>query len=301
MSLIKSCINYTGGKYRLLTQLLPLFPKNINNFVDLFCGGANVAINLNAKNIFCFDNNKPLIDLFNFIKNNEFDYLLNELNFIIDEYSLSNTYKNGYDFYNTDSGSGLAEYNKKNYLKLRENFNKNIISNYDKCLYFYALIVYGFNNQIRFNKKGSFNIPVGKRDFNSNAIKNLKNFSNTVKEKNIKFCCDDFRNLNLDFINEKDFVYVDPPYLISLASYNEQNAWTEQEEHDLLKLLDKFDDNNVKFALSNVFDNKGKTNLILKGWAQKYNIHYLKYNYNNSNYQIKNKNSKSTEVLICNY
>ena len=53
---IKSPLNYIGGKYKLLPQIIPLFPREINTFVDLFVGGANVAINVNAKNIVCNDN-----------------------------------------------------------------------------------------------------------------------------------------------------------------------------------------------------------------------------------------------------
>ena len=43
--MIQSPLNYTGGKYRLLSQILPLFPDDIETFVDLFCGGCNVGIN----------------------------------------------------------------------------------------------------------------------------------------------------------------------------------------------------------------------------------------------------------------
>ena len=46
---IKSPINYSGSKYRLLKKIFPLLPKNINTFVDLFCGACNVGINANAK------------------------------------------------------------------------------------------------------------------------------------------------------------------------------------------------------------------------------------------------------------
>ena len=34
--IIQSPLNYTGGKFKLLPQILPLFPKNIDIFVDLF-------------------------------------------------------------------------------------------------------------------------------------------------------------------------------------------------------------------------------------------------------------------------
>lgn len=39
MEYVKSPLNYTGGKYKLLPQLLELFPKQVNTFVDLFAGG----------------------------------------------------------------------------------------------------------------------------------------------------------------------------------------------------------------------------------------------------------------------
>lgn len=39
MEYVKSPLNYTGGKFKLLPQLLEIFPKDINTFVDLFAGG----------------------------------------------------------------------------------------------------------------------------------------------------------------------------------------------------------------------------------------------------------------------
>lgn len=39
MELIKSPLNYVGGKYKLLPQILPLFPAHINTFYDVFGGG----------------------------------------------------------------------------------------------------------------------------------------------------------------------------------------------------------------------------------------------------------------------
>ena len=45
---IQSPLNYIGGKYKILPQILPLFPSRIRTFVDLFCGGCNVGINVSA-------------------------------------------------------------------------------------------------------------------------------------------------------------------------------------------------------------------------------------------------------------
>lgn len=43
MEYVKSPLNYTGGKYKLLPQLLELFPKQVNTFVDLFAGGGEMC------------------------------------------------------------------------------------------------------------------------------------------------------------------------------------------------------------------------------------------------------------------
>lgn len=169
-------------------------------------------------------------------------------------------------------------------------------------LVFYILIVFGFNNQIRFNNKGDFNIPAGKRDFNIKMETKLKNFMCELQRRKIEFYSLDFR----DFLKEQifktnDFVYLDPPYLISNAAYNEKSGWTEKDEVDLLKNLDELNEKNIKFALSNIFYHKGEENKILISWANNYNIHKLNFNYNNSNYQSKAKSNNTVEVLITNY
>lgn len=49
------------------------------------------------------------------------------------------------------------------------------------------MIVYSFNNQIRFNSKGEFNLPVGKRDFNQRMESKLIDFIDTIKNKTHSF------------------------------------------------------------------------------------------------------------------
>ncbi len=106
-------------------------------------------------------------------------------------------------------------------------------------------------------------------------------------------------------MSSSDFVYVDPPYLITCATYNEQGGWNEQSEKDLLTFLDDLNSKGIRFALSNVLRSKGKENTILISWletnATKYKVIPLNYSYANSNYQTKDKSSVSEEVLIINY
>ena len=298
MKYIKSCLNYTGGKYKLLPQIMPLFPENINMFIDIFCGGCNVAINVNAKKIVCNDIENHVISLLNYFKNNDLDNVINNIEKKIIEYGFSETSKNGYEYYGTNSSDGVANYNKDKYIKLRNDYN----NNQNNDLLFYLTVIFSFSNQIRFNKDNKFNMPVNKRDFNDNLKNNTINFINEIHNKNIFFTNNDFKELKIEKLKEDDFVYCDPPYLITCASYNEQDGWNETKEKQLLKLLDSLNDNNIKFALSNVLENKGKRNEILIEWCKKYNVHYLNNSYSNCNYHAKDKSKNSTvEVLITNY
>lgn len=275
-NLIKSPLNYTGGKFKLLEQILPLFPDKIDRFVDLFCGGCNVGINVQANKVICNDNMKPLIDMYKEFQEYTFNELIEYIQYKINEYSLSKT-------------------NKEGYLNLRKYYNQ---TKYPIDLY--VLTCYSFNNSIRFNSKDEFNVPYGNRQFSENMRDNLKNFIDIIK--NIKFSCTDFLKLPFEKLNSNDMVYCDPPYLITVANYNENGGWTEEHERNLYELIDKLHSNKIKFALSNVLTHKGKTNNILIEWSKKYNVHYLQATYKNCNYQTHYlQDTSSTEVLITNY
>ena len=296
MKYIKSPLNYTGGKYKLLSQILPLFPTNINKFVDLFTGGCNVAINVKANEKICNEIDEHLIALFEYFKNNNSSIVIDSVKNVIKEYGLSDTATYGYEYYGCDSSSGVATYNKEKYLKLREDYNKDTTNS----LYFFVLVMFAFSNQIRFNSDGHFNMPVNKRDFNKNVEKNTIKFVDKLDES-YTFVNYDFRDMDLSNLTKDDMVYCDPPYLLNCTSYSENNKWTQKEDLLLMELLNKINNHGVKFALSNVLYSKGEANLRLMEWSKLYNVHYLDYNYNNCNYHKKDKTSKDIEVLITNY
>lgn len=302
--MIQSPLNYTGGKFKLLPQILPLFPSKIDKFVDLFCGGCNVGINVEAKQYVYNDFCEPLIKLYKTMQNTDSELFIRRMNELIKSYGLSDVKTYGYDYYNCNSSEGLGAYNREKYYRLRADFN-NLEEHNDKYyIMLYVLIIYAFNNQIRFNKGGKFNLPPGKRDFNQKIYDKLVAFFNVLHSQQAKFTHYDFRKLDINSLNTNDFVYADPPYLITCASYNEQGGWSEEDERDLLEMLDSLDKHNIKFALSNVLESKGKENVILKEWVEarpNYKMIDLKYSYNNANYQRQNKEHKTKEILVINY
>ena len=176
--------------------------------------------------------------------------------------------------------------------------------NVDYYVMLYVLIVYAFNNQIRFNRNGEFNLPPGKRDFNQKMHSKVENFIELLQNQNATFIHSDFREIEIDKLTDKDFVYVDPPYLITCAAYNEQGGWSEVDEEDLLQKLDDLSQRGIKFALSNVLESKGRENVLLRKWIESrpnYKMVDLNYSYNNANYQRQNKEQKTREILVVNY
>ncbi len=301
--IIQSPLNYTGGKYKLLSQILPLFPQKISCFVDLFCGGCNVGININSDKIILNDTNSYVIGIYNTFKKLSNKEIFSSIQQIISKYKLSNTSKYGYEKYSVNSYDGLIKHNKDKFVIMRNDFNS--LTKKDSYYYIllYVLIVFSFNNQIRFNKEGNYNLPVGKRDFNLKMQKKLFDFIDIIQKEKYIFTNNDFRKLKINKLKKDSFVYCDPPYLITCATYNERAGWTQKDEKDLLEFLNILNKNNIKFALSNVLSNKGKENKILMDWINKYKykVIHLNNTYSNSNYHTKNKEKITDEVLIINY
>ncbi len=306
--MIQSPLNYTGGKHKLLPQILPLFPDSIHAFVDLFCGGCNVGINVDSNRVLYNDINQNLIDLYNTFKSLDKPTVLGWIYEIVEKYGLSLVSRHGYAYYGCDSSQGLGKYNREKFRKLRADFNQRRTRGTEDPygnIMLYVLIVYAFNNQIRFNADGAFNLPVGKRDFNKRMEQKLSAFLDRIQGQNCAFTCGDFRDFEIAALTPQDFVYVDPPYLITCATYNEQNGWGETDERDLLAFLDALHCHHVRFALSNVLRSKGKENAILIEWlrtnAARYRTIPLAYSYSNANYHTKDRTSGAEEVLIVNY
>ena len=278
---IKSPTNYIGGKYKVLSQILPHFPSDIHTFVDLFSGGCNVAINVWADKVYCNDLNSIIIGLFEYFNNTPIQKIISEIYEIIDKYKLSKT-------------------NEQGFRALREEYNKS-----SKPIELYVLSCYSFNYQFRFNSNHEYNNPFGKdrSHFSKTMKSNLIKFVNKLHEMDIYFSSVDFLDFDISSLNSGDLIYCDPPYLITTGSYNDGNRgfkdWGIEEEVSLYAFLDNANKNGIRFALSNVFYHKGKTNDILIEWSKKYKVIDIDRNYSNSSYNT--QQGKSREVLIVNY
>jgi len=294
----RSPMFYVGDKYKLIKEIKQYFPKNINTFIEPFVGGGTVFLNVEAKKYILNDIDENIYNLHIFLQQKAYEInFINEVLDYIKKYNLSRSFLEDVvpkELKQKYKKTYYAKYNKQGYDKLKQDFNKLQNKNY---LLLYLLLIYGFNRIIRFNSKGEFNVPVGNVDFNKNVLQALNDYFEFVKNKDIKFENLDFKDFIIkNGFKDGDFMYLDPPYLITFSEYNK--IWNEEKENELLNFLDNLHQRNIKFAISNVTHYKGRKNNIFIDWMKKYNVKKIKSNYisyhDNSVKQIE-------EVLVINY
>lgn len=273
---IKGFIPYTGNKYKLLNQIIPLFPK-AHTFVDLFCGSGCVGINvLDKYEKVVFNDKYHIYRLLRWIEDNKLEVLINDINNYINIFRLSNA-------------------NKDEYYQLRDIYKKLKMD-----IFLYLLICHSFNNQIRFSSKGEFNLPFGNRTFNKNIEQQLIEFKNELEKYKNKIwtLSMDYSDILMTYssLNESTFIYCDPPYWNTTATYNE-SGWSEQDEDVLYYLLSSLP-KQVKFGLSNIIEKDGIRNTKLDKFIEDNDLKVIEINsnYTNCSSNKKNRNNDTIEI-----
>lgn len=297
MKFIKSPIFYMGNKFKLLPQLVPLFPTNINTFYDLFGGSGCMSGNINSKKTIYNEINENIVNLYKLFLKYTPEEIDNKIKSYIEKYNLN---KEGTDVrQNNPDIKEIRDFYNDRYLEFRKAYNE---SERD-YLMLYTLTFYSFSNLIRFNSKSDFNMPYGNRCYCEKHYQQMKNWYELIKDKDIEIKQENAFDILQDTIfNKDDFIYLDPPYSNTLAIYNEKRAfggWTIEDDKRLFIILEKLDKCGIKWGMSNVFKNKDYINEHLIKWCEKnnWNVHHLNFTYSS----LGKGNSNSDEVYICNY
>lgn len=280
---VKAPFNYIGNKYRIIDSIQEYFPSEIGTFVDIFCGGCDICINTDADKIYANDINRYVIGILKEFQKHSVEYILDYIDKTIWSWQLSKT-------------------NEQSYINFRNHYNRT-----RNPLDLYVLMCYSFNYQFRFNSNHDYNNPFGRNrsSFNDVMRDNLVKFKGKIE--NIHFSAKDFGKFDYSVLGECDFIYADPPYLLTCGSYNDGKrgfkGWSQDDDEELFRILTKLSERGVNFALSNVIEHKGAINEPLIEWIERnqYNLHGINFNYDNCNYHTNNKQNITKEVLITNY
>ena len=272
--MLKSPLNYAGSKHDLMEQLLQHFPssESVDRFYDVFTGGLSVTINSPYKVTIANDIIEPLIMFYKNLKQSSDSGLIDEEIIKIKSFSINK--------------ESQEEYN-----RVREEFNQT-----GNPYQFFALVSSCTNNMMRFNKSFKFNQSFGKRTINDSTIQKLKDYCNILKDKKVQFSNKSYLELfELFPPGKNDFVYLDPPYMISEAGYNAY--WSKKMEESLYDLLDDLNSKGIRFVMSNLLKHKGVDNPYLER-IKKYNIIELDYNYEKV---ARKKGGDSVEIIVKNF
>lgn len=272
----ESPLNYTGSKAKMLPQIKSYLPNDISLFVDVFGGGFNVGCNVDADTIVYNDINHKVRDLIESFHNCDAYQYLMYLSRLISKYDLKPD-------------------NKEAYLKLRADYNLSVEKN-PKMLF--ALILYGFQQQIRFNGNLEFNNPVGCRCFNDKILAKFISYCRNIRTREICYTSENFLETDR-YISPGTFYYLDPPYRNTTGVYNDGKrgflGWNIDMEKKMMEFLDRLDAAGNRFMLSYVLETKADSNHELKEWAEQKDYKIICIQEKQGRYNDRN------EVLIINY
>lgn len=296
---VRSPFFYVGEKYKLLHQITPLFPQEFDRIIEPFVGGGSVFLNTDAREVIANDLDSHVIAIHNLLLSHggTMDQFISAVIKLARSYGLSCSFEGDLipdSIRDEFPKTYFAQMNRPGFIKLRDKYNS---SDKRDVLELYTLMIYGFNRMLRFNKSGDFNIPVGNVDFNANVVKAIHSYSERTTGRKITFQSLEFEEFLTSIkFKDRDFLYVDPPYLITASEYNK--GWNEDSEIRLYRALDRLNENGIRFAVSNVELYGDRTNTILESWMKKYKVETITSNYIN---YFNNRKKALREVLVCNY
>lgn len=274
--MLKSPIKWIGGKSKLFNTISTYFPKEINNYHELFIGGGSVLFGI----LYLIDNKKITLRG----KINAYDS--NEI--LIAFYKQLQT---GYTLlYNTVVSIKKAETDNKEeyYYYIRNLYNNRKDIDIMKIAEFVYLNKTGFRGVFRLNKSGGYNVPYG--HYKNPEIVNREHLGKISQLiQNVEFICCDFEDIKN--IKNDDFIYMDPPYVPEkkggFVSYS-KNGFTEEKHIALFKMCNKF---KCKWVLSN------SNTEIVRNNLKKFNIVEIE-----ARRAINSKNpaAKTKEVIVYN-
>lgn len=264
--------NYTGGKHRYLKDMQEVIPKGENLSVcDMFFGGGDLSTHLpKSWEISGYDINKQLIEMHNAILSGHI------------------TVKSVEDMVLKAS---LSKVDEDAYTKFKAVYNW-----VKDPLMLYVLTCHSNSNRIRFNGNGEQNLAFGKRTFNPSMKAKLADYINRIKSRDVFLY--GRSSLGKD-LNYYDLLLVDPPYLNTLACYNEKGGWKVEDEIALHLKLHEAHGQGIKFIYFGQIWSKGVENKYLQSFANGYNMKVLKNTTATCSANMKNV-GETLEVMIWN-
>ncbi len=291
----KPFLKWAGGKGQLLTEISKFYPftnkVHIKKYAEPFVGGGAVLFDILNKytvdEVYISDINAELINTYTTIRDNP-DELI----------TLLKRMENSYLPLDTDA-------RKKEFLSNRARFNelkRKGIHDIEAAALMIFLNRTCFNGLYRVNRTGDYNVPMGA--YKNPQICNENNLLLVSKKlQNANIICGDYKD-SASFIDDKTFVYLDPPYrpltkTANFTSYTEQ-LFDDSKQLELANFVQDLDNKGALVVISNSDPkNTDENDNFFDDAYSNQNIHRV------SATRMINRNSsargKISELLIANF
>ncbi len=263
---LEPLIRWAGSKKKLIPLLKANIPKTFNKYIEPFCGSACLYFSLRPTKAVLSDINKELIVSYKTIKKDSKK---------ITERLLG------------------AEKCKTEYLRLRE-LDPSTLDEVERSYRFIYLNRFCFNGVYRTNREGKFNVPMGTKTGNLPTPAKISDCAKALKSASLIY--GDFKK-TLKYIEQGDFVYLDPPYTKEGAKNRGEyghGSFDYQDIPTLISYLEKIDEKGAYFLLSYSCDS-ALLDLLPSRWYK------LELSVNRHVAGFKQHRSIAKEVLVANY
>jgi DNA adenine methylase len=247
---MKPFISYIGSKQKIMKQIEPYLPKEINNYYEPFVGGGSMFLYVNQN----YDIKKNFINDFDYNLINTYKVIKNDINNLMDCLDMLNKFSS-----------------KKDFDKLVNIYNYENINNILKSAIYIFMNKRAYNGNLHYRKDKTINPYYSSQHikrylFNKDNLENISLLLNKTIIKNKDF---------ISFINEQkpkkgDFVFFDPPYLVDNVKQYYENTFLLDDYKILKQKCDQLNNENVKFMLT-----LNKHSSLVKMF-EKYNIKTFK-------------------------
>ena len=263
---LEPLIRWAGSKKKLIPLLKANIPKTFNKYIEPFCGSACLYFSLRPTKAVLSDINKELIVSYKTIKKDSKKI--------------------------TERLLGVEKC-KIEYLRLRE-LDPSTLGEVERSYRFIYLNRFCFNGVYRTNREGKFNVPMGTKTGNLPTPAKISDCAKALKGASLIY--GDFQK-TLKYIEQGDFVYLDPPYTKEGAKNRGEyghGSFDYQDIPTLISYLEKIDEKGAYFLLSYSCDS-ALLDLLPSRWYK------LELSVNRHVAGFKQHRSIAKEVLVANY
>ncbi len=235
------------------TKLVPWIRDSISltngtRWIEPFMGSGVVGFNMRPIHAIFSDTNPHIIAFYNAIKEG-----------IVTPHIVQGFLE--------QEGAMLATRGQEYYYEVRSRFNEA-----HNPLDFLFLSRSSFNGVMRFNRKGSYNVPFGHKPerfakaYITKIVNQVDYVAKACEYYDWLFVSADFRTL-LAQASTNDVIYCDPPYIGRHVDY--YDSWSEADEIDLFTLLCK---TQATFMLSTWQSTAWRTNSALQKYSDRFTV-----------------------------